>query len=221
MKKTLRFIFLGIFFILASVHMLQAQRIRGALFAGTNVSQIDGDNLYGFHKWGANLGAGVIVPLNKKSTFFASMELLYSQKGSYEEFSPVDTGASPYYKATLNYAQIPFLLFYEDHKIVSGGIGFAWSRLVGVDEIEGGRQTASSVESSIFKKNDFSIMVDVRFRLYKQLKFNARYEYSLAPIGTKIYPVDGPVTLKNNVLTLRLIWVFNEKISEEALNDKR
>ncbi len=72
-----------------------------------------------------------------------------------------------------------------------------------------------------FGKNDLCVLADVRFKIWKQLKFNARYAYSLLPIKTGIqYQKTASGSARtdtwernfyNSTLTFRLLWVFNEK----------
>ncbi len=44
---------------------MSAQIIKGEAILGTNLTQVDGDEAYGFHKFGANVGAGVMIPFGK------------------------------------------------------------------------------------------------------------------------------------------------------------
>jgi hypothetical protein len=73
--------FLIVIFVIFSVHgNLSAQRIKGAVIAGMNLSQVDGDEVYGYNKVGLNAGASAILPVGKWFSF--SIETVYSQKGS-------------------------------------------------------------------------------------------------------------------------------------------
>ena len=197
-----------------------AQRIQGAVIGGFNLSQIDGDEVYGFKKLGANVGLGAIVPLGKNFQF--SLETLFSQKGAhqkaqyYDSISP-DTVYTGAYKANLNYLEIPFLLMYNDKDVIIAGAGFSYGRLVRVSEYEHGKKVeTTSLTTGPYNRNDFSILADVRFRVYKKLKINLRYSYSLAKIRTRdFYDTRGIylTTRKqyNNVISLRLIYMFNEE----------
>ena len=57
----------------------------GGVIAGTNLSQIEGDGIAGYNKVGANVGA--IVYARLKGPWAASMEILYSQKGSLANYT--------------------------------------------------------------------------------------------------------------------------------------
>src|SRR5207249_3932615 len=52
----------------------------GGLIVGCNFTQVDGDNYAGYHR--AGLNAGGIVYANLGDHLAASLEILYSQKGS-------------------------------------------------------------------------------------------------------------------------------------------
>jgi hypothetical protein len=131
---------------------------------------------------------------------------------------------------------IPFLLHYNDKDAWMFAIGFAYNRLAGMKEIENGIETEDiysistiinpskkkvdkmlSERDALFAKDELSVIVDVRFRIWQQLKFNFRFEYSLFPVGLrKFYLKEGiavdPYIRKqyNNVLTFRLIYMLNE-----------
>jgi len=67
-----------------------------------------------------------------------------------------------------------------------------------------------------FKKNDYSVLIDLQVRIWKSLKFNFRYEYSMVPIRERVYidpyGIKDPNTRKqyNNMLTFRMVYVINE-----------
>ena len=223
------FILLNLFWFIPDV---TAQIIKGEAIVGMNLTQVDGDEVFGFKKIGANIGAGVLIPVDKKGRWDVSLEALFSQKGSYEppqgEFidslGNIHTGE---YKLKLNYAEIPVLVMFTDKEFISAGAGFSWGRLVSVKEWEHGNLVDSTtVNSGTYSKNDFSILADFRIRIWEGLKFNLRYEYSLAKIRTREYTnydTGNKWTRKqyNNVITFRLIYVFNEKKSREFYRNAR
>lgn len=218
---------------------LDAQRFVGFAAAGANFSQIEGDDVHGFYKVGANAGLGISVALNRKETFHVSVELLYTQKGSKKGCSPgyFDTltyspamfqnvdRTKPFNpkmkcKIGLDYVQIPIIFHYEEH--YSGctfGLGFAWGRLVRASEIYNGFTRTINARSGDYKKSDWSVIADLNIRLYKNLNLNIRYEYSLVPIRQVNFEYmrnDGSSLSEmhkfhNNMLSARLIYYFNQK----------
>jgi len=200
----------------------EAQIIKGEAIFGMNLSQVDGDEVYGFHRVGANVGAGVLVPFGKKGRFDASFEALFSQDGSYQR-PQYDDSLSYEYEVHLNYAQIPVLVLFTDKEFISFGAGFSWGRLVGVKEWEHGQLVDSTtLNSGTYNKNDYCILADLRIRVYKSLKFNLRYQYSLSSIRTREYSdLSGNTWTReqfNNVISFRLIYVFGEKKSHAFYN---
>ncbi len=214
--------------------VLQAQRFKGELIAGFNATQVEGDMVAGYKKLGGNLGMGVMLPFqfNRKSddkVWAVSMEMLFNQKGSHQRnntgLTYSDSSRTEFffdsvckYDLRLNYVSIPVMLHYLDmHTGWTFGVGVAYNRLFGVQEVENGYRTTTSLSSGTYDLQELSVMLDVRFRIYRQLKLNFRYEYSMFPVRTRTFyfrdgmPVDPYVRKQyNNVLTLRMIYVFNE-----------
>ena len=227
-KKVLPIFFF--FILLFSGSKLEAQIIKGEAILGMNLSQVDGDEVYGFKKIGANVGGGVLVPFGKRGRWDASFEVLYSQEGSkqgqqyYDSTYYTCNGDSVIvtgeYRLNLHYMKIPVMVMFTDKEFISFGAGFSWGRLVGVKEWEQGKLAEStSLNSGTYNKNDFSMLADFRIRIYKSLKFNLRYEYSLVKIRTREFKDLNCNTWTrkqfNNVISFRLIWVFNEEQSRK------
>ena len=204
------------------------QRIKGAVIAGMNLSQVDGDEVYGFNKVGLNAGAAAILPLGKNFSF--TLETVFSQKGSYQSkqyeqtitdsLGNVIANLNGQYKLKLDYLEVPFLFHYTDKDIISAGVGFSYGRLVNVKEYEHDTLNLNtSVNTGPYDRNDYSVLVDLQFRLHKKIprfKFNIRYSYSMSKIRTRdFYDTFGEYTETrhqyNNVISFRLIYVFNER----------
>ena len=134
----MKLIRLSILFSLISaigVQKVNAQAFKAEIIGGTNISQVDGDEVFGFLKYGVNMGLGVVMPIHKNWSL--SFETLYTQKGSRlgKVYSDSLDGS---YKLHLNYAEVPFLIQYTDRDRASAGIGFSWGRLVAVNEWKNG-----------------------------------------------------------------------------------
>lgn len=215
-------IFLVTFLIGIITLSAEAQFIKGAIIFGTNISQVDGDEVYGYKKMGFNFGASAIVPFNNK--WAVSIENIYSQKGAYQKPQYADS-LSGEYKLNLNYVEVPVLVHYTDKDLITVGAGFSWGRLVKVDEWEHGTKTNTSLNSGTYSQNDVNILADLRFRIWKKLKFNVRYAYSIPKIRTREhYNLSGDTWIRkqyNNFLSLRLIYVFNERQSFVNRNEQK
>jgi len=249
-------------FVFCFLPSASAQRFIGGVAVGMNVTQVDGDELFGYYKVGFNGGPYVKLMLDKKQRFSVTMELLYSQKGAVRKY-PWQTGVKIaikdtalidpsypeydtkyFYKLRTDYLEIPLLVHFEDPKSKFGvGLGFAWSRLVYISELEhdfsvtdtlfeGARRLTTSVANcginQRYHKNDWSVIADVKIPIYKGLKFNFRFQYSFLPFGKErdffVSKREGADVIPrkpfHNTLTFRIIYSFNEKYIENDNYDR-
>jgi hypothetical protein len=197
---------------------VSAQRFQGAVMGGMNISQVDGDEVYGYDRVGGHLGAAAILPIKN---WDITLETVFNQKGAYQNRQYLDSvrQLNGKYDLRLNYIEVPLMAHYTDRNIITAGAGFSWGRLVSYKEIEHDGWQQPYSDTVPFNKNDFNVLVDVQLRVYKRLKFNIRFAYSLVPIRertfTDPYTIDAePWTRKqyNNMLTFRVVYVFNETV---------
>lgn len=190
---------------------MSAQVIQGALIGGINLTQVDGDEVYGFHKAGWTAAASAIIPFGEKWSI--SLETSFSQKGSYQK-PQFNDSLSYEYNLKLDYVEVPLLVHFTDKERITIGAGFSWGRLVNVKEYEHGLLVnTTSLLGGPYSREDFSIIADVRFRMYKRLHFNTRYSYSLNKIRTRDFVAGSDIITRkqfNNVISFRLIYIFNE-----------
>jgi hypothetical protein len=117
--------------------LLHAQIIKGEVFVGGNASQVDGDECFGFKKFGVHAGAGALIPLT--SWMDVGLEVLFNQKGAYKRNAITSNSTFPYaYNLRLNYAEIPVMIYLTDKDAVSVGLGVSYGRLVGLTELKDG-----------------------------------------------------------------------------------
>jgi hypothetical protein len=228
MMKKILFI-LAFLLSLCVARTAHAQWIYGAVSAGMNLSQVDGDEEYGYKKIGFNGGPSVIKPLGKNRNWSITMELLFSMKGSRQgsEYPANDTivdSVNYYdgYKLNLDYVEIPLMVHYTDKKVIAGGVGFSYGQRVGYKELEDHNLTTGWQEmdsASTYSNFDLSVLADLKIRIWKRLWLNGRFSYSLLPIRTRVFsvpatPVDKTWERKqyNNVISIRLTYVFNEPL---------
>jgi len=201
-------------FVCFSLSSVDAQIFKGQIIAGTNFSQVDGDEVYGYKKLGANVGLGVVFPISKNKRWLISLETLYNQKGAFAKRTAVDTFPERWkYRLFLDYLETPVMIHYEDKGGFTFGLGFSWGRLTSVKEYENGQYVPSTTTlSKTYTRSDVNFLADVRFRIYRGLKFNFRYAYSVMPIRDRYFAKTNHSRLQyNNMLTVRLIYVINEK----------
>jgi hypothetical protein len=201
---------------------LNAQIIKGEAIIGQNFSKVEGDRVNNgiirFNKPGLAIGAGALVPL--WGNLDANIQVLYTQKGAYHRNGHPDS-LKPNYRTALNYAEVPFLIQYTDKERVSIGTGVSYSRLVDAKWIVNGHTITDNVNDKYFSQDNFDWLLDFKIRIWKQLKFNLRYSYSLTSIWS------GPeealletqagekqsMDQRNSMVSFRLVWVFNEQQS--------
>lgn len=135
--KRYRILTLLLAFTLVAPTLLHAQIIKGELFLGGNACQVDGDECYGFKKFGVHAGAGALIPIT--NFMDVGLEVLFNQKGAYKRNAITSNSTFPYaYNLKLNYAEIPIMIYLTDKDAVSVGLGVSYGRLVGLNELQNG-----------------------------------------------------------------------------------
>jgi hypothetical protein len=181
------------------------------VIAGANFTQVDGDNYAGYHKVGLNIGG--IVYAHLANHLAASIEMLYSQKGS-RGHKVQESGLSGVfinkYRIDLNYAEIPIQINYFDKRRSHFGGGISYSQLISSKEVIETSSGPVNTDSLKFKNWDLNLILGGSLHLYKGLFLNLRFQYSLLPIRTKnnINPNFGRAEQYNNMWTVRLMYLF-------------
>ena len=198
--------------------LAMGQRFKGAAIMGFNMCKVAGDEVNGFwqfYRFGMNFGAAAIIPFQK--AWDVTLEVGYSQKGAYWGNGVQDDNYPWSYNLKLNYVEVPVLVHYNDRDIITAGLGFAWGRLVSSTEIEDDGNRPSYQDTIPFNLNDFSIMGDLLFRVYKRLHLNIRVTHSLVPIRERQF--ENPYTGStwdnkqyNFLISVRFVYIFNERL---------
>lgn len=143
--KRFRIITVVLALLMAAPTLLHAQIVKGEVFLGGNACQVDGDECYGYRRFGVHAGAGALIPVLKFSDFTmdVGLEVLFNQKGAYKGDSlRLHYGAyTGKYSLKLNYAEIPLMLYFTDKDRYSIGIGASYGRVVYLDEKHNGVST--------------------------------------------------------------------------------
>lgn len=181
----------------------------GGLVAGGNFAQVDGDYIAGYHKLGLNAGAIVYMPL--RTHLAASLEILYSQKGSKSK-DPVTlpSGVSmAKYGMKLNYAEVPVMINYFDKRKTNFGIGLSIAELASSSEyISTYPAQTFDLTKYPFKKTDLNFITGCNLHLWQGLYFNIRFQYSLLSIRDYIPQSTDKTAQFNNLWVLRLMYLF-------------
>jgi hypothetical protein len=162
----------------------------GGIMLGANASQISGDGITGFHKFGLNGGAMTYIKLSPNIAL--SMEMLYNEKGSYywKGVDPIllNLQGKLYktYKIVLPYAEIPVLLNIFDHRKSNAGLGISYGQLFNNKEIV---DSAELSKTYPMKKSDINLILNGTLMLNAHWGINMRFNYSLLNIR-KIHNID-------------------------------
>jgi len=212
-----------------------AQVFKGEIIGGFNISQVEGDQQVGYRKFGAHAGVGVMLPLNFKKAnenypWTVSMEILFNQKGArklnyYHKLKDTihaDRAAGKFeYLLKLNYISVPVIFHFTDKDKWTIGLGVAYNRMFSSYEVE--YDIPMNYDSvPRLNPNDFTALFDVRFRIWQQLKFGFRFEYSMFSLRTRHFPATiytGRAETRkqyNNSLTFCLIYMLNEKKEDKT-----
>jgi len=164
--KRLRIFTLLLAFTMAAPALLHAQIVKGEVFFGGNACQVDGDECYGFKKFGIHAGAGALVPIVSQQNFSmdVALEVLFNQKGAYKRDAYVSNSTYPYaYNLKLNYAEIPLMLYLTDKDRYSLGVGVSFGRIVGLDEKNNGESTGIALgDGCLHWRENEDRMPDIR-----------------------------------------------------------
>jgi hypothetical protein len=238
MPHTKKTILLFIALLVAGLTPAEAQRyksrqiIRAYPALGATVSQMRGDELRGFRKWGITAGVGAMVDLTEDNKWHLSMEAAFSQRGAYNNTS------SPYalFHFTMNYVDIPLTVHFTDpYGGVTFGMGLVYSRLV--QQPHGFMAYKPHIfmpdtANLTFLKNDFAAAIDVRIPVWRGLTLNFRYQHSILPVKRDwnfwgyrnegdIKPQSWSNDCYNSSISLRVLYVFGDDNNKYKNKNKK
>ena len=185
-------------FLLAASKDTEAQIVKGEVFLGGNLSQVDADGTIGYKRFGLHGGVGALVPIYRTGNLdieFA-LEVAFNQRGSYDRevcylYDSNGDGITDNYRygkydLRMNYLEVPMLVYFSDRQIYSFGIGASYGRMVGLKEFEGEEKTNITLETGYenggYKTDDFSLLLEGKIRLHERWKLGIRYQQSLFDI---------------------------------------
>lgn len=175
---------------------LRAQTFQASVLAGMNMSQVDGDDLFGFHKVGINGGIRVVAKLGDR--WRVGPEILYSQQGALLPNSSINL--SNFSRFQLNTLEVPLMAYYKDWRITAGA-GFSYQRLFSyeIDNFEGEDVT----DQFILKDNLAAFNAGVTFHLNENFGIDFRWSKHLLDLDIN----DAINTsVRGRTISLRLVW---------------
>lgn len=177
---------------------LPAQTFQGSIVAGMNISQIDGDALFGFHQPGVNAGVRVVAVLNDR--WRVGPEILFSQQGAQR---PNNSGnISIYDRFRLNTLEVPLMAYYKDWRITAEG-GFSYQRLIDYEVISDGGEDVTAVTP--LQDNLFAIKLGATIYFSPNWGLNVRWSKHLLDID-----VDNGIntSFKGRTVSVRAVYTF-------------
>ena len=208
MKKIIACVFLFVISFAANA------QFKGGFYLGINGSQVDGDSYEGYYKLGLNTGVTAFYPLS--DYFSASMELLYSQKGS--QAKPVE-GVPTQMLFKLNYVEVPLLINFRGYNIknierITLTAGLSVARLINDTLISGPQYYGVTYNPLVVRSLhnfDYDVILGGAYQITDRWQVNIRFNYSFAQFGASENSQYLKKGMFNNVLSFRLGYILGGK----------
>ncbi len=186
--------------LLTTAGQLSAQTFQASVIGGMNMSQIDGDDLFGFHKLGLNTGIRVVAVLSDR--WRVGPEILYSQQGALLPNSSFNF--SPFSRFQLNTLEVPLMAYYKDWRITAEA-GFSYQRLFSyeIDDFQGEDMT----NQFILKDDMVAFNAGVTFHVNENFGINFRWSKHLIDLD-----INDQIntSLRGRTISLRAVWIFGQ-----------
>lgn len=191
-----------LFFIACLTMNMDAQRFGGGLKLAGTLSQIDGDNAYGFNKPGFEVGVYGKAALSKSIDL--ELNFSYNQRGSR---STIDDRAQVNFN--LKYLDIPVYIVLKDWLNVQGQKEYYRMHFFGGLSF-GYLMSSSSLfgEDEDFRKTDISWALGVSYFYTRNWGVTAKYTRSITPLY-KYYQGNSEVEMISYFISLGLNYKFN------------
>lgn len=146
---------------------------------GANASQINGDKLAGFDKFGFTGGLGVQRMFGTKNRF--GIEFNYSEKGSKDVASANNPIPDTLFR--FNYIDIPIIYTREIYPKLKLNLGIYNSVLLKATYSD---YVIDYDKSNVIRKTDHGLLIGLEYNLGEQLSINARVSQSIFDINASI-----------------------------------
>jgi opacity protein-like surface antigen len=166
--------------------LLFSQQFHSNIFVGINSSQIDGDNIHGFNKFGILCGVGTKLDISKQIS--VNLSIQYSDKGSFKK---------NIYCMKLKYVEIPISVSYYLHKF-NIDVGVSYGNLVLLNESTFTNNLYFQYDE--YNKDDCSIFINGGYKINKNFSINIYYGFSLTPLAQNklIQDLNSGTIIKRN-----------------------
>lgn len=176
MKKPVFTLSLILFF---NIAFAQENKFRLLVVAGFNASQINGDNLSGFNKFGINTGLGIQRKFSRKSGL--QLEFIYSEKGSKDVVTALNPINDTLFQ--LNYIDLPLVYTYSIYSKFNVELGIYNSvrvKAIYSDYVNNYDKT------NIIRRTDHGGLIGLNYQLFEHLSVNGRLSQSFFDINASI-----------------------------------
>ena len=179
--------------------VLFAQDFGAELLVSANFSQVDGDQLGGYTKLGANIG----IQINRevKEDWDLAFELRYSMKGAKKVQDPENP--SPTLKLSYDYLELPLLIKYQGFDKITPYSGLS----VGVNVINERDDNGFVGEETNLGFMEYGFHLGGTYHLTEKLGLDLRHTYSLLSIRNSPSLTNGPRLFGRNGWYNRLFTV--------------
>ena len=200
-------ILLFLSFTVNAQNMGPERRFEAGIVAGFNLSQVNGDLLYGFNKIGLNVGGRVDAVLTER--WRLSLEMLFTQQGASR--NKLDNPASAFDKIRLNFVEAPVMIHFQDWKIQASA-GLSYGRLINYEVISSTGEDAT--EQTPLRNDLFSVVLGGTFFFDEHVGLNILWSKWINNL--RISNPDEPIPLPNQEsgkfigqnITIRGIYMF-------------
>lgn len=178
---------------------LKGQTFQAAAIGGINLSQIDGDNLAGFHFLGANVGLRVVAVLSDR--WRIGPEILFSQHGANKSRNDIIT--FDFESIRLNTVEVPLMVYFKDWRFTAEA-GVAYKRLINysVTNLAG----VDITDELPFKDDLVNFQTGVTLYLRPNLGLNFRWSKS---IGNILADAEN-YSMKARTMSFRLVYLLGD-----------
>ncbi|NJC25108.1 outer membrane beta-barrel protein [Neolewinella antarctica] len=180
-----------------------AQTFRASVLGGANLSQVDGDMLFGFNRIGANAGLRVVAVLSER--WRVGPEILLSQQGARQTKDSFNI--SPFQRINFSTLEVPLMVYYKDWRITAEA-GVSYQRVID-SEIINGRGVDITADNP-FNENLFAIKFGVTLYVTKNLGVNFRWSKHLANIAEFDPRLSEITTFRGRTISLRAVYTFGQ-----------
>lgn len=166
-----------LFLLILAAHSIKAQSFNAGLYTGLAACQVDGDQISGYNKPGAILGA--FVNRNISENWVWQLEMEFIQKGSRQ--IPKPQNGNVHYLIKLNYIQVPVMFRYFNKGFGYEG-GLSFGTLVKSEVQKDFSVIGITPLNPAFFRSELALNLGIGTTLGDRFYINWRFSYSVLPI---------------------------------------